>query len=142
MKKNLIFIYILMIMVACTRETPSPEPSRPPEIKFDPQIESFEGVPGDELRLGVKVESESGFTLLVLEKLKNNKIISKDTLEYSTDPISTPYFYDFRTTLHEEDIDNDFQLRFIVTRQTNLAGGATVWGTHVKVLDVTVISSE
>jgi hypothetical protein len=76
MKKTLIVIYILMIMVACKREEPSMAPSRPPQIEFDPNIESFEGVPGDELRLGVKIEGESGFTLLVLEKIKNNKIIS------------------------------------------------------------------
>jgi Fe-S cluster assembly iron-binding protein IscA len=142
MKKNFLFIYFLVIIMACTRDEPTPISSRPPELVFDPQIENFEGVPGDELRLVVKIEGESGFTLLVLEKLKNDKVISKDTLDYSTEPISTPYVYDYRTTLHEEDIDNDFQLKFIVTYQEKIPGGSTMFGSHFMVLNVHVLSSD
>lgn len=143
---RILFVLIVLFSIGCSRdkdETQYPA-TYPPQIIFDPSIEYFEGVPGDELNLKVNIEGKEEntfFNFLVLER-SDSKTVSIDTLLFSEAGLLTPYPYEYKTILKEEDLENDFQLKFTVIRRVILSDVTSVYGTHSKNLTVRVKPKE
>ncbi len=140
MKNSISFITIIFLLLSCNREEPPEETHRLPKIVFDPNIERFEGIPGEELKLKVKIErageKEGNFNLLTLERIEKDNFITTDTLAYSPEGFSTPYFYDHQIILKEDDIDNDYQLKFLISSKITTPSGGTLFSSGFKSLSV------
>lgn len=145
MKKILLFLTVLF-SIACSRDKDDSQypATYPPQIVFDPSIEIFEGVPGDVFNLKVKIvgkDENTTFNLLKMERLVHQSITT-DTLLFSEQGMLTPYSYEFQTILKEEDIGNDFQLKFTVSRDVRLSSVTTVNDIDVDKITVRVNSKE
>lgn len=147
MKKNKLTLKVLLIllacasMAACTSVEHLPPQNISIDIGFDPDMDLFEGTPGDELPLGVTVNIEGDaneFHSLVLERIENANIIYTDTLSFSNEGIPSPFQYDYLLVLGEEDANKDFQLRFTVSHKRATPSGGTVSVSKFKTLSVNV----
>ncbi|SRR5690606_3817643 len=139
--KNIIFAVAIAFFVAsCSNDEPTHEDNRPPTLRFDPEIDRYEGKPGDKLNLKIIIEGESGFTRLETQKKVNNiQEGSEIIIDTDQKSVFTPYEHDFEYELNENETGKTVNLTFTVSYKERTPSGGMVINFQHKALQIVTI---